>query len=134
MSVGTWEPPKKTKRTHIELNLIRRFVNFAKEFDLERKIAFADMRAAGLENESWVMSKEKDYWPELVSMELEELDLLARLFTILERDLSGWQGGKFCPVIYVVKELRKRGESIVELKRWIRTHSTNRYLPYGSAI
>ena len=109
-------------------------VNFAKEVDLERKIAFADIRAAGLENESWGMSKEIEYWPELVSMELDELELLARLFTILERDLSGWEGGKFCPVIYIVKELRKRGGSIVELKRWIRTHSTNRYLPYGSVI
>ena len=134
MSVGTWEPPEKKKRTHIELNLIRRFVNFAKEVDLERKIAFADIRAAGLENESWVMSKEIEYWPELVSMELDELELLARLFTILERDLSGWEGGKFCPVIYIVKELRKRSGSIVELKRWIRTHSTNRYLPYGSVL
>ena len=79
------------------------------------------------------MSTDKECWTELVSLELEELNSLARLFTIIERDLSGWEGGKFCPVIYIVKELRKRGESIVELKRWIKTHSTNRYLPYGSA-
>ena len=62
MSVGTWEPPEKKKRTHIKLNLIRRFVNFATEVDLERKIALADVQTAGLENESWVMSKEKEYW------------------------------------------------------------------------
>ena len=134
MSVGTWEPPEKKKRSHIKLSLIRRFLSFAEKLDLEHKITFEDIRCARLEKESWVMSKEKDHWPELVSMELEELDLLARLFTILERDFSGWEGGKFCPVIYIVKELRKRGESISELKRWIKTHSTNRYLPYGSAI
>ena len=134
MSVGTWEPPEKKKRSHIKLSLIRRFLSFAEKLDLEHKITFEDIRCARLEKESWVMSKEKDHWPELVSMELEELDSLARLFTLLERDLSGWEGGKFCPVIYIAKELRKRGESIVELKRWIKTHSTNRYLPYGSAI
>ena len=80
------------------------------------------------------MSKEKEYWTELDSLELGELESLARLFTILERDLSGWESGKFCPVIYIVKELRKRDESISELKRWIKIHSTYRYFPYGSAI
>ena len=134
MSVGTWEPPGKKKRTSIKLSLIRRFLSFAESVDFEHKLANADFRSAGLEKESWVMSKEKECWTELVALELEELDSLARLFTILERDLSGWEGGKFCPVIYIVKELRKRGESISELKRWIKTHSTNRYLPYGSAI
>ena len=134
MSVGTWEPPGKKKRNNIKLSLIRRFLSFAESVDLEHKLADADFRSAGLEKESWVMSTDKEYWTELVSLELEELDSLARLFTILERDIDGWEGGKFCPVIYIVKELRKRGESISELKRWIKTHSTNRYLPFGSAI
>ena len=133
MSVGTWEPPGQ-KRTNIELSLIRRFLSFAESVDFEHKLDITDLRSAGLEKESWVMSKEKEYWTELVSLESGELESLARLFTMLERDLSGWEGGKFCPVIYIVKELRKRGESISELKRWIKTHSTNRYLPYGSAI
>ena len=134
MSVGTWEPPGQKKRINIKLSLIRRFLSFAESVNFEHKLDEAEFRAAGLEKESWVMSKEKEYWAELVSLEPGELELLARLFTILERDLSGWEGGKFCPVIYIVKELRKRGESISELKRWIKIHSTNRYLPYGSAI
>ena len=134
MSVGTWEPPGQKKHNDIELSLIKRFLSFAESVDFDHKLADADFRSAGLEKESWVMSTDKECWTELVSLELEELNSLARLFTILERDLSGWEGGKFCPVIYIVKELRKRGESISELKRWIKTHSTNRYLPYGSAI
>ena len=134
MSVGTWEPPGKKKRTNIKLSLIRKFLSFAESVDFEHKLDNTDLRSAGLEKESWVMSKEKEYWTELVSLESGELESLARLFTMLERDLSGWEGGKFCPVIYIVKELRKRGESISELKRWIKTNSTNRYLPYGSAI
>ena len=134
MSVGTWEPPGQKKRTNIKMSLIRRFLSFAESVDFEHSLADADFHSAGLEKESWVMSTDKECWTELVSLESEELNSLARLFTILERDLSGWEGGKFCPVIYIVKELRKRGESISELKRWIKTHSTNRYLPYGSAI
>ena len=134
MSVGTWEPPGKKKRTNIKLSLIRKFLSFAESVDFEHKLDNTGLRSAGLEKESWVMSKEKEYWTELVSLELEELESLARLFTIIERDLSGWEGGKYCPVIYIVKELRKRGDSISELKRWIKTNSTNRYLPYGSAI
>ena len=134
MSIGTWEPPEQKKRTNIKLSLIRRFLSFAESVNFENKLDDAEFRSAGLENESWVMSKEKENWTELVSLELGELESLARLFTILERDLSGWEGGKFCPVIYIVKELRIRGESISELKRWIKTHTTNRYLPYGSAI
>ena len=134
MSVGTWEPPGQKKRTNIKLSLIRRFLSFAESVDFEHKLDDEDLRSAGLEKESWVMSKEKECWTELSFLELQELDLLARLFTVLERDLSVWEGGKFCPVIYLVKELRKRGGSISGLKRWIKTHSSNRYLPYGSAI
>ena len=134
MSVGTWEPPGQKKRTNIKMSLIRRFLSFAESVDFEHQLADADFRSAGLEKESWVMSTDKECWTELVSLESEELNSLARLFTILERDLSGWEGGKFCPVIYIVKELRNRGDSISELKRWIKTNSTNRYLPYGSAI
>ena len=134
MSIGTWEPPEKKKRTPIKLTLMRSFLSFAGGLDLEQKLAYTDLQSAGLEQESWVMSKEKEYWRELVSLGVEELDLLARLFTIIERDLSGWEGGKYCPVIYIVRELRNRGESIVELRRWIKAHSTNRYLPYGSAL
>ena len=134
MSIGTWEPPGQKKRTNIKLSLIRRFSSFAESANFEHELDDAEFRSAGLHKESWVMSKEKEYWTELVFLELAELELLARLFTILERDFSGWEGGKFCPVIYIVKELRKRGESISELKRWIKIHSTNRYLPYGSAI
>ena len=134
MSVGTWEPPGQKKHNNIELSLIKRFLSFAESVDFEHKLDDTDFRSTGLEKENWVMSKEKECWTELVSLELVQLELLARLFTILERDLSGWEGGKFCPVIYIVKELRKRGESISELKRWIKIHSTNRYLPYGSAI
>ena len=114
--------------------LIRRFLSFAESADLEHNLDSAQLRSAGLEKESWVMTKERDYWAELVFLELEELYLLVRLFTIIERDIAGWEGGKFCPVIYLVKELRKRGESISDLKRWIKTHSSNRYLPYGSAL
>mgnify|MGYP001355860507 CR=1 FL=1 len=117
-----------------KIKLDKKVFKFAESVDLEHKLADADFRSAGLEKESWVMSTDRECWTELVSLEMEELNSLARLFTILERDLSGWEGGKFCPVIYIVKELRKRGESISELKRWIKTHSTNRYLPYGSVI
>ena len=59
---------------------------------------------------------------------------LVRFFTLAEMQLAGWEAGKQSPVIPLVKVLKGRGSFDAELRRWIKTHTDNRYLPYGSVL
>ena len=64
----------------------------------------------------------------------DDLISLVRLFTLLERDLSGWDAGSKSPVIPLVKLLKARGSFDPALRKWIKANTSNRYLPHGSAI
>ena len=48
--------------------------------------------------------------------------------------LPGWEAGKKNPVIYLVRILKDRDGFDPELRKWIKTNTDNRYLPYGSAL
>ena len=67
------------------------------------------------------------------ALAVEELDALARLFTVIESQL-GFEAGAKSPVIPLARRLRKQVDTDVfaELVRWIRAHSDNRFLPHGS--
>ena len=57
-----------------------------------------------------------------------------RFFTLAEMQLPGWEAGKKNPVIYLVRILKDRDGFDPELRKWIKTNTDNRYLPYGSAL
>jgi len=63
----------------------------------------------------------------------EELDALARLFTVIEQQ-PGFEAGAKSPVIALARRLRNQidADAFAELVRWIRAHSDNRFLPHGS--
>ena len=56
---------------------------------------------------------------------------LIRLFTLGEMQHANWQTGAKSPVVPLVKLLKKRGVFDVELGRWIKANTTNRFLPHG---
>ncbi|MYD43478.1 MAG: hypothetical protein F4W90_06260 [Gammaproteobacteria bacterium] len=55
-----------------------------------------------------------------------------KILTLVERDLSGFEAGSRSPVLALLKVLKARNEVPPDLFAWIRSHTTNRFLPYGS--
>lgn len=62
----------------------------------------------------------------------DDLDALIRFLTLAEAALPGWEAGEASAVIPLFGELRRRGVDVAGLRRWIRAHSDNRFLPHGS--
>ena len=60
-----------------------------------------------------------------------ELESLVRLFTLGEMQHGSWQAGAKSPVVPLVKVLKQRGKFDPALARWIKDHTTNRFLPHG---
>ena len=63
-----------------------------------------------------------------------ELIALIRLFTLAEEKFALWEGGANSPVIPLAAELKKRGSYPDDLTAWIKAHTSNRFLPYGSLL
>ena len=59
---------------------------------------------------------------------------LIRFYTLAEGRFRAWKAGSHSPVIVLAGTLRARGAWPAGLTAWIRSHSDNRFLPYGSLM
>ena len=57
-----------------------------------------------------------------------------RALTLAEETVAGCEAGAKSPVIALARLLRERGDYPEDLTAWIRTVSSNRFLPYGSLM
>jgi hypothetical protein len=66
-------------------------------------------------------------------LDSSQLDALIRFFTLLEA-CPGWEVGARSPVVPMFRLLRRNpGDHDPEsLAAWVKAHSDNRFLPYGS--
>lgn len=55
-----------------------------------------------------------------------------KVLTLVERDFNGFEAGSRSPVLTLTKILKSRGELPPDLFAWIKAHTDNRFLPYGS--
>ena len=55
-----------------------------------------------------------------------------KVLCLCEERFFGFECGPRSPVIFLARELRKRGRYPKDLTLWIRNHSSNKFLPYGS--
>lgn len=62
----------------------------------------------------------------------EELVNWIKVLTLCPELYSGFVQGASSPVIPLVRVLRRRGTFSPDLRTWIKQHSRNRFLPYGS--
>ena len=91
-------------------------------------------------DEPWVkdkmqlMHQEADAFRAAQNLSDDVLADLIRFFTLAEMQLPGWEAGKKNPVIYLVRILKDRDGFDPGLRKWIKTNTDNRYLPYGSAL
>ena len=74
--------------------------------------------------ESW-----RDFAQEQPSAEITNW---IRALTRAEMMLSGFELGARSPVIALIRLLKQRGEYPDDLTEWVKEHTDNRFLPYGS--
>lgn len=74
-----------------------------------------------------------DQWRAFVA-ELSDEKLVdwIKLLTLVERDLNGFEAGAESPVLALISVLKERKALPTDLFTWIRAHTMNRFLPYGS--
>ena len=132
MSVGVWKPGEDNEPRVVETALLGCFVQFAKRLSGALDAGMLD--TAKLTNENWVMTVGPAAWEGVRALDSDSTISLIRLFTLLEEQVSGWEAGNKSPVIPLVKMLKERGDFEADLRKWIKSNTKNRYLPYGSAI
>ena len=68
------------------------------------------------------------------SLSVDEVTKLIRLATLAEMRYPSMQCGSKSPVIQLVKILKSKSAFSDELQQWIKSVTTNRYLPYGDLM
>jgi hypothetical protein len=107
---------------------------------LARAAAALDAPALGLEPDevvrfAAVMRHSASDWTALLTGQSDAaLVRLAKFFTLAEMQLAGWEALARSPVIPIVAELRRRKQYPQDLTAWIKAHTNNRFLPYGSLL
>ncbi len=77
----------------------------------------------------------QDAWRDCFDgVEDELLVGFVRFMTLAEMVLPGWRGDDRSPAIAAARELKARKAWPDELTGWIKAHSDNRFLPYGSLL
>lgn len=130
MAVGVWEPEKREEKT-VDTTLLKRFLAVDTASGV---ISEGDLESAGLASESGIMKLDTAAWRSTEILQTEEIVGLIRFFTLVESQIAGWDAGAKSPVIPLAKLLKEREEFTPELRKWIKTTTDNRYLPYGSAL
>jgi len=125
VDVGVWQPDD------VPLNAAT-LVRLSEAADSLEK---PDLGLSADERAGWgtLMRLPADMWSPLLAAEPDErLVRIAKSLTVAEMRLPGWEAGARSPVITIVRELKRRGSYPKGLTAWIKAHTTNRFLPYGS--
>jgi hypothetical protein len=125
MSVGTFDPS--ALGGPIDPGLLQQLCELAVGFSAdELNLSDADVvRFAPL-------AVHGDWAPTAESLDDDVVAGLVRVFTLGEMQYSSWVAGEKSPVVPLVKALKSRGVYEPTLTRWIKAHSTNKFLPHGS--
>ncbi len=136
MSVGSWDPnlAKPDTDAAIKPELLARFIALSRQDQLDSITASVDADQQQLY--AGLMTLPQQEWEHAVD-NLMEADIyhLMRFFTVAELQLPGWEAGERSPVIWLNKILKARGKPLSKDQiQWIKQHTRNRFLPYGSAL
>ncbi len=128
MSIGTWDPAGNT--ASIDRNFLQRALDVVASGQLDALATVLDEEALSQHS---IMQLEESPWQAILGdYDEQALYALMQFFAVAERDLPGWQAGAQSPVIYLNRELKRRGGKLsTEQLQWIRSNSDNRFLPNG---
>ena len=129
MTVGSYDPS--ATALSLSLSVVAELLAAATQLE-EPNFGLAEQRIVELaplarqgDNSDWSLMA--------ASLDEVELENLIRLFTLAER-LPGWSVQAKSPVIPLARELKARGRYPEVLTGWIKSHTDNRFLPYGSLM
>lgn len=80
------------------------------------------------------VSKDERWSEKSATLSDAQIVALIRLFTLGEEQYPEWAAGAASPVIALVRELKTRGTYDADITRWIKAHSSNKFLPHGSLL
>ncbi|MEP4547324.1 MAG: hypothetical protein ABJ000_14200 [Saccharospirillum sp.] len=131
MSLGTWTPDNTAPQPPARDTLIQA----ATLGQADAEFFPAQTPDALSELQGWMKQPQSQWQPELEPLETETLIALVRFFTLAEQHWAGWEAGDKNPAIWICKTLKPRGAfPDVELTRWVKAHTDNRFLPYGNPL
>lgn len=133
MSEGIWEPGG-ARKSSLDQAMLRKVVSAAANAGRAGGSCAAALKESGLETDQWLMRCEPGDWDIAAALATDEIVALIRFFTLLEKQVSGWSAGDKSPVIPLVKILKRQDKFSPALRKWIKSNTDNRYLPYGSAL
>ena len=126
--VGAWEPPVELAEEHVRAldNSVRSIAPGSDALQPD------DADAARLRE---VVNAQPDARAGLFGeRSAEQLVGWLRVLTLAEEAVPGCAAGAKSPVIQIARLLRERGDYPPALTAWIRSVSSNRFLPYGSLM
>ena len=133
MSAGIWNPDT-ARRKSLDGAVLQKIRSAAAEVMRTGAASSAILRECALETDQWLMRCDEKDWARVQSLPTDEIMALVRFFTLVEAQVPGWDAGGKSPVIPLVKVLKSRDAFGADLRRWIKSNTKNRYLPYGSAL
>ena len=134
MTIGSWDPNKKTTTANDEVNseLLACFIAATKKLPCELNTILPKEQL----QQSQIIEASASAWQIAINeFSNKELVLLIQFFTVVEAQLPAWTAGPKSPAILINRELRRRGEKLnKEILLWIKDNTDNRFIPNGSPI
>ena len=136
MSIGSWTPEsgQQEDKPIIELTTLEPLLEFSQQAGPEQLAT--KLPPEIIQSHAWLMRTHKDSWFKIAArLDNQQLIALVRFFTLAEEQLPGWEAENKSPVIWLCRELKNRGQfPDPELIDWIKSHSSNKFLPYGNIL
>ncbi len=132
MSTGTWEPNNNVTKSP-SIDFLKKMLSIP---DAQYSNLVDQFTQSELAENQYLMALTASDWEGTLSkFEEQELHRLMKLLTIAEEQFPNWQAGDKSPVIWIFKALKKQGKPAPkELVKWVKSNTTNRFLPYGAAL
>lgn len=122
--VGAWEPPAKLGDRHALALDGAVTTGEVLNLDQEAQARLREVAHGGADEWSGFFADRSS----------ECLIAWLRVLTLAEETIPGCETGAKSPVIELARLLRERGDYPSELTAWIKSVSSNRFLPYGSLM
>ena len=122
--VGAWEPPAKLGDRHVRVLDATATTGDRLDLDESAETRLREIATAGAEAWSCFFAQRSS----------DRLISWLRVLTLAEASIAGCDVGAKSPVIVLARLLRERGDYPGDLTAWIKSVSSNRFLPYGSLM
>ena len=134
MSISSWQPESDLTTVKIETQELDEFVALGHSDVVEKSTK--QLTQEQIEKLQIYIKQSRAFWMQQAeNISTEKLHNLIRFFTLAEENNSDLYCGNDSPVIAFNKVLKKRSEALdKDFLQWIKSHSTNRFLPNGSIL